>query len=118
MKTIVAFLNSDGGTLLIGVADNQKIVGVEDEIEKFHKDNDKFLLHLKNLIKRSIGQEFYTLIDTNLIKIESKLVAVVDVVPSDTEVYLDGKEFFVRSNPSTDKLEGRKLVEYIKRRFL
>ena len=117
LKTITAFLNSEGGTLLIGVSDNQKIVGVEEEIDKFHKDQDKFLRHIKNLIKRSIGEEFYTYLDTNLIKIDNKVVMVIDVLPSDSEVYLDGKEFFVRSGPSTDKVEGRKLVEYCKRRF-
>ena len=117
LKTITAFLNSEGGTLLIGVSDNQKIVGVEEEIDKFHKDQDKFLRHIKSLIKRSIGEEFYTYLDTNLIKIDNKVLMVVDVSPSDSEVYLDGKEFFVRSGPSTDKVEGRKLVEYCKRRF-
>jgi hypothetical protein len=118
LKTIVAFLNSDGGTLVIGVSDGQEIIGLDEEIQKFHnKDTDKFLLHLKNLIKRSIGEEFYTLIETNVVKIDTKILIVVDVLRSDSEVYLDGKEFFVRTNPSTDKLEGRKLVEYCKRRF-
>jgi hypothetical protein len=117
LKTIVAFLNSEGGTLLIGVSDKQEIIGLDEEIQKFHKDTDKFLLHLKNLIKRSIGEEFYTLINTNVVKIDTKILLVVDVLQSDSEVYLDNKEFFVRTNPSTDKLEGRKLVEYCKRRF-
>jgi len=118
LKTIVAFLNSFGGTLIIGVSNGREIIGLDEEIQKFHnKDTDKFLLHLKNLIKRSIGEEFYTLIDTNLVKIDTKILIVVDVLQSDSEVYLNGKEFFVRTNPSTDKLEGRELVEYCKRHF-
>lgn len=49
LKTIVAFLNSEGGTLLIGVNDEPKIVGFARELEKFHKgDEDSFLKHLKN----------------------------------------------------------------------
>ncbi|MDC3234586.1 putative DNA binding domain-containing protein [Candidatus Puniceispirillum sp.] len=117
LKTIVAFLNSDGGTLIIGVSDQLEVIGIEEEINKFHKDRDNFLLHLKNLIKRSIGEEFYTLIETNLITIDDKVLAIIETMPSDSEVYLDGKEFFVRTNPATDKLEGRRLVEYCKRRF-
>ncbi len=117
LKNIVGFLNSDGGTLLVGVSDNKEITGINDEIQKFHKSEDKFLLHFKNLFKRSIGEEFYNFYETQLIYISEKIVLRVDVTPSDKEVFLDGKEFFVRTNPSTDKLEGAKLLEYCKRRF-
>jgi hypothetical protein len=117
LKTIVAFLNTQGGTLLIGVSDEKKIVGLDEEIEKFHKNSDKFLLHFKNLIKRSIGPQFYTFIETDLVEIDNKPLIVVDVLQSDAEVYLNEKQFFVRTNPSTDELEGKDLVEYCKRRF-
>ena len=118
LKTIVGFMNSDGGTLLVGVSDEQKLVGVEEEINKFHKSEDKYLLHFKSLFKRSIGEEFYSLYETQLINIDNRIVMRIDVLPSDKEVFLDGKEFFVRTNPSTDKLEGMKLLEYCKRRFI
>jgi hypothetical protein len=117
LKTIAAFLNSEGGDLLIGVSDEKEIIGLEDEIEKFHKTNDKFLLHLKNLIQRSIGEKFYAYVDYDLIEMENKYITHVNVAKSDSEVFLDGKEFFVRSNPSTDKLEGKKMIDYVKRRF-
>ena len=117
LKTIAAFLNSVGGTLLIGVADNGEVTGLDVEIEKFHKTDDQFLKHLKNLIKRSIGEEFYTLIDVNLIKINGKSVALIETGESDSEVFLNKEEFFVRTNPATDKLEGPKLLEYCKKRF-
>jgi hypothetical protein len=32
-------------------------------------------------------------------------------------VYVDNKDFFVRTNPSTDQLEGPKLVAYIQNHF-
>jgi hypothetical protein len=117
LKTIAAFLNSEGGDLLIGVSDKKEIIGLEEEIEKFHKTNDKFLLHLKNLIQRSIGEKFYAYVDYDLIKIENKYITHVNVKESDSEVFLDGDEFFVRSNPSTDRLEGQRMIDYVKRRF-
>jgi Putative DNA-binding domain len=43
LKTIAAFLNTDGGDLLIGVADDGSIVGIErDKLE----NDDKFMRHL------------------------------------------------------------------------
>jgi type I restriction enzyme, R subunit len=43
LKTVGAFLNTDGGDLLIGVADNGSIVGIEaDQLD----NNDKFMRHL------------------------------------------------------------------------
>ena len=59
LKTVVGFLNSDGGTLLIGVEDSGLFSGIELEREKFHKkSNDKFLLHIKDKLKTRIGQSF------------------------------------------------------------
>ena len=39
LKTICGFLNSNGGTLLIGVSDKGEIIGLSEEIELFHKKN-------------------------------------------------------------------------------
>lgn len=51
LKTLVAFLNTNGGTLTIGVSDSGESLGIEKEVEKFHKNNDSFLLHFKNQLK-------------------------------------------------------------------
>ena len=36
---------------------------------------------------------------------------------SDKEIFVQGKDFYVRLGPSTDKLEGKELLEYSKSRF-
>ena len=52
LKTIAGFLNTDGGELFIGVSDDSKVLGIENELIKLHKSSkDKFQLHLKTLIK-------------------------------------------------------------------
>jgi len=117
LKTIVAFLNTEGGTLLIGVSDDGQICGVDGEIEKFHKNTDKFLLHFKNLLKSKIGEQFYPFIDNRLVKVNDVNVLLVECKPSQTPCFLDSKDFYVRTNPATDKLDGPKLVEYVKHRF-
>ena len=117
IKTIGAFLNSEGGDLLVGVDDDGKITGIDVEIEKFHKGSrDKFLQHFKNSLRR-IGEQFYPKISYDIFKLDGKLVLHVSCEPSDKEVFVDGEKFFVRANPATDQLTGQKLVDYVKRRF-
>ena len=117
LKTVVAFLNTVGGSLLIGVNDGGDITGIDDEIDKFYKNLDKFLLHFKDLLKSRIGEEFYPFIEYNPVKIEGKNILLVECKESHSPCYLDNAEFYVRTNPATDKLEGPKLVEYVKNHF-
>ncbi|PSN15958.1 hypothetical protein C7293_04930 [filamentous cyanobacterium CCT1] len=118
LKNVAAFLNTNGGFLLIGVADDGSIPGINVEIEKYYNDNrDRFLLHFKNLLKEKIGESFYTHIDYGLTDVESGAVLLVQVEPSERACFIDGKDFYVRVNPATDKLEGESLVEYCRQRF-
>jgi predicted HTH transcriptional regulator len=117
LKTVVAFLNTEGGNLIIGITDDGQIPGVNFEIKKFFKNSDKFLLHLKNLIKKKIGEQFYPFVNYRLIDIDSRQVLLVECKASEDPCYLDDIDFYVRTNPATDKLEGPKLVKYIQHHF-
>lgn len=114
LKNVVGFLNAKGGTLLIGVADNNEITGIEDD---FYQSNDKYLLNFKNAINSKIGSEFHPLIDYDIYKVWDKKVLKVDCQPSKRACFYDSNEFYVRTNPATDRLEGQKLIEYVNRRF-
>lgn len=68
MKNIVAFLNTKGGSLIIGVDDDGIPRGLREEVQKFHKGkNDKFLLHFKNKVQNRIGEEYYPFISYRLV---------------------------------------------------
>jgi len=117
LKTVVAFLNTDGGQLLIGVSDNGQILGLDNEINKLHKNLDKFLLHWKTRLKERIGEEYYPFIEARVIKIDTKDLLIVECKSSKSPCFLDKKDFYVRTNPACDKLDGAKLVEYVKHHF-
>jgi len=117
LKTIVAFLNTKGGSLLIGVDDEGTITGLGEEMDKLRKSEDKFLLHFKNLIKAKIGEEFYLFIRWNIVNIDEMKVLFVECDPSTSPCFYDGEEFFVRVNPAIDQLKGPKIFNYIKSRF-
>jgi hypothetical protein len=116
MRTVAGFLNKSGGRLYVGVADNSEIVGLEDEIgkNKIWKSKDKFLLGVKDALKYKIGEE--NNVGFKLLRISGKLILKIDCSKSKHEVYLDEK-FYVRVGPSTEELQGSKLVEYTKERF-
>ena len=122
LKSIVAFLNSDGGDLLVGVADDGEKIGTD--IESF--DNaDKMNLHISNLLSSQIGDEFIPFIryrQINYGKREDgtdRIVVRFSCEPTSTPVFLkDGKVeiFFVRSGPSSVELTGNDLIKYVDNR--
>jgi len=102
LKTVVAFLNTNGGALLIGVSDDGGVPGLNDEVTKFHGgSNDKLLLHWKNKLKDRIGEQYYPFISAQLVDLNGKSVLWVECKPSSTPCYLDGRDFYVRTNPAT-----------------
>ena len=119
LKTIAAFLNSDGGDLLVGVHDKGGILGLQSEIDHLYKkDPDEGILkHLRNLIIERIGAQNYTYIDYKISRVSSKKILRITCQTSETPVFVDDKDFYVRTNPATDKLEGSKVLNYIQTKF-
>ncbi len=116
LKGATAFMNSDGGTLLIGVSDDGEILGVEQD--KFESE-DKCRLHLKNLVNQHIGAGLSPLIRFQVQPINSKLVVVVQCERSAKPVFLKGKNkeaFYIRSGPSSVELSPREVLEYVDQR--
>lgn len=117
LKSLVAFLNSQGGTLYVGVDDTGRPIGIDVQ----HFDNkDKFFLHFSNLFKQSIGPEHLPLIEPRIVSLEGKDVLQVICLRSHQAVFLrvDNKEqFFVRSGASSVELTGIKMMEFIRKRF-
>ena len=114
LKTIVAFLNTTGGILMIGVSDDGSIYGVD---EKEFDSRDKMNLHFTHMISSRIGDEFFPYISFRVIDMEEgKAIIRVDCARCKKPVFLkDGKveEFYVRSGPSSVMLTGSNLVNYV-----
>lgn len=115
LKTLCGFMNTDGGTLFVGVKDTGEICGIDKEM--FAKNNDKFLLHFKNLLKDQIGVEYFPLINYEIKNLLDKDVLVINCKRSEEPVFLGKESFYIRSNPATDELKGQEQHEYIKNHF-
>jgi hypothetical protein len=114
LKTIVAFCNTDGGELLIGVADDRTILG----IEKDNFNDDKFLLHLGNIIHGRIIPSIVQYVDFGIVCISGKRICRVICRQSREGVWLkadkDKREvFYVRSGPSSRELLPHESGRYI-----
>jgi predicted HTH transcriptional regulator len=122
LKTIAAFLNTEGGDLLIGVADDGSVVGIgHDQLES----DDKFMLHLAKVVRNGLGDRAGTCIDPKAQDVDGKSVCVVTCQRSPEPVFLKwkgmeahpGGDFFVRTGPATVKLPPESAREYIRTRF-
>lgn len=120
LKTIVAFLNTYGGILVIGYdEDNRSAVGLEVDFSSFkeRKDWDGWLQHLTNLVVSKIGASFINFIMVEHAYHQHRTLAKITVGRSPEPVYLkmeNENQFFVRTFNVTRPLKGKDMVDYIR----
>lgn len=110
IKTIAGFANSPyGGTLLIGVADDGSVHGLEDDYRTFSKygqqgNHDLWGQHLQNLIRGRLGDYALSLVDWRFHKVNGQDLARIQVDPSAHPIYDEKgktKTFWHRTQVST-----------------
>jgi hypothetical protein len=117
LKTVAAFLNSDGGTLVIGVADEGTVLGLEND---GFPSEDKMMLHLVNLLKSRLGPEHIAKIAADYEDANGKRVLVIRCRRGFKPAYLkEGTRelFYVRTLAATTELTASQTQDYIRQRF-
>jgi len=129
-KTIAGFLNTDGGTLIIGVKENKndhgdEVVGIELEFEQL-KDpcQDGYRRMLIDVVKEyfpaSIFNHINQYIKIYFVEVNEKIVCAIAASKSDQKVFLRLKNvdhFCIRTDASTRELHGEEIVDYCEKRF-
>jgi len=116
LKTIVAFLNSDGGRLFIGVSDKKEIIGIEKDIATFKKGIDEYQQYIMNIVASYIGPEVSTYLDISFPRLKGSIIAVISVEKSSYHTFLNfdsNHEFYIRSGNTTRQLGGTEMEKYI-----
>jgi hypothetical protein len=116
LKGAAAFMNTDGGTLLLGIGDDGEVLGVEPDD---FANEDKCRLHLKNLVNQHIGAEHSPRVRFLLGHVDDRCVVAVQCERSNDPVFLKSgnqEQFFIRSGPSSVELTPREVLEYVARR--
>ena len=127
IKTIAAFANSQGGTLLIGVADDGKLLGLESDYHSLGDgDRDKFEIHLRNLLNQQFGVGFVTgKVAVKFHVIGELEICQIDTAPATKPMILTAKDkngqavekFYARSGNSSQEFSLTEMSAYIKERF-
>ncbi|MDQ1666842.1 MAG: type restriction enzyme subunit [Actinomycetota bacterium] len=91
LKTVAAFANSrQGGTLLIGVADDGSVHGVASDYASLHKsgkdDRDRFQLHLSQLLLDALGPAAASAVTIQLHTVDGQDLYRVHTPPSNFPV--------------------------------
>ena len=116
-KTIVGFMNHRGGSLLIGVTDDGKIAGLENDYETLkHRDRDGFERCIMDIVTSRLGVDLCSFIHCGFHDIEGSDVCRIIIESSSVPVYLhDGKisKYYVRVGNSTRELDAREAMLHV-----
>jgi len=121
LRTIAAFLNSAGGDLLIGVAEDGSVVGIERD--RFESD-DGFLCRLMDAVRDELGESAATRVDPKMQVVQGRTVCVVTCQRSLEPALLTRRssgaaasEFHIRIASGTRLLSDERAREYVRKRF-
>ena len=116
LKTIAAFLNTEGGVLMIGVEDNGNLYGLEKDIQCLKNGSlDKFERHLVQLIENNIGKRFISSIKIRFTNLEDKNICAVYIQKANQKAFLKsdkGTEFYIRTGNSSRFLNVPDIYDY------
>lgn len=124
IKNLAAFLNSEGGTLFIGVDDDGNILGLENtDFASFKGDNkkDEFVKHFDNLVQNYFGNDMVHKFNVEFEVIDGKTIALIHIKDKATAPVIitnpeknNQEEFYVRRNASAIGLTMYEMLNYSK----
>ena len=119
LKTVTAFCNTEGGELLIGVADDHTILGIAHD---HFPNEDKFLLHLRNLITDKLIPSVVQYVDYSIVMLDDNEVGHMICKQSPRDVWLKADKnmseaFYIWFGPSSAQMPPREAFRYIREHF-
>ncbi|MDD5675391.1 MAG: putative DNA binding domain-containing protein [Chitinivibrionales bacterium] len=123
VDTVAAFLNSEGGTLLIGVKDDKTISGLECDYRVFGKKENLRDTYENWLIQYLLSQyqkDIAPCLKVTFHEVDGKDICKIAVAPSPRPVYVkEGniEQFFIRTGNSKKQLSTSETVQYCKQKW-
>ena len=119
LRTIVGFLNADGGSLFIGVNDKGEVAGLINDYNALGSniDHDFYERRVRKEIVRNLNKDingqlefvFKTFNDAEYLEI---------VIPAYFEAVSLGDKFYQRQGNETRELLGYDIIKFVSRKFL
>jgi len=120
VKTVAGFLNSDGGTLLVGGDDDATIIGLQHDSQTVHKKSrEGYELFLHDLLLNNVGKDLTPQLAITFHALDGKDLCRLAIQPSPRPVFIkEGQveHLHIRTGNSTRLLTTREAIEYCKSR--
>lgn len=120
-QACAAFMNSDGGTILIGVGPDKNILGITKDYATLGKTKgrDGFELCITNVINQHLGKAYHKFLRVDFENLDGNEICYIEVKKSPVPVYIKSKNniFVIRSGNSTQTLDSKEAVTYISQHF-
>jgi serine/threonine protein kinase len=117
LKTIAAFLNTDGGKLVIGIADDGIVHGIEVDYPTLRRQSaDGWRCAFDDLVSRHLGTEVMNFVDLRLEPWQGRTIAIVKCSKRDEPTLIGDDELFVRRTASSAKLSMREALAWWRER--
>ena len=132
MRTIASFMNSQCGSLFIGVTDSGNVCGIEGDLPKLNEDwndqyngqyktsTDGYELKLRNAISTVLGDFANSLVTVRFYKVDDpadssnqRVFCEVVVKAASTPIFHGGTRLFVRAGNSTRLLINGDITSFI-----
>lgn len=121
MKNIASFLNTQGGVILIGVADDGQILSIAPDLQVMKKkDIDSFENTFNLAFNQMIGPDFRRFVTVSFPELDGKTICAVIVQPASMPAYLTHKgqeDFYIKTGNSSQPLTISQAVRYIQSHF-
>jgi hypothetical protein len=122
LKSIAGFLNAKGGALILGLDDNGKTLGLDNDYWTLKiKNKNGFQRRLILLISNTFGKNICSKIHISFHQIDGKEICSLLIEPSQYPVYIkEGNRtiFYLRTGNLTNPLTTSETVEYLQTRIL
>ncbi len=120
IRSVAGFLNStEGGTLLIGVADDGSVAGLADDyraVSSQKPGRDKYELWLRQIIGAKLGSEFDRFIKISFEEIGEKDICLIRVAAGNRPAF-NGDTLPVRKGNRTNNLTLKEALQYSRIRW-
>lgn len=130
LKELTAFMNTDGGTLYIGIHDKtKKVIGIEgdykylndDEKDEYNgsykEDKDGYELKIRNTMDRLCPSLANSLTTISFESLEGNDYCVIDVKPARRPIFLSGTQLYVRQGNRLKLLKGDEITFFVTERM-
>ncbi len=122
VKTVAGFLNTDGGTLLIGVNDRREPIGLAHDAATVKPPNaDGFVNWLTTHLIYALSHAVVMRTRTRIDEVDGVEICRIDAAPSSAPVRArmseKGGVFWVRMNNSTRELPEIEIEDYVRDRW-